>query len=63
MTAQFTREGTLTKTTERAASTWRGRLLAAWHRIRLTVQEMNYASRRVVERQAPWTVDDQWYNR
>jgi hypothetical protein len=24
---------------------------------------MNYASRRVVERQAPWTVDEHWYKR
>ena len=28
-----------------------------WHRIRMTVQEMNYAARRVVELQAPWIVD------
>jgi ATP/maltotriose-dependent transcriptional regulator MalT len=35
----------------------------ARHRMRLTVQEMNYASRRVVELRAPWSVDDQQYRR
>jgi hypothetical protein len=39
------------------AGSWR--LRWAWHKIRLTVAEMNYAARRVVELQAPWTVDDQ----
>jgi NAD(P)-dependent dehydrogenase (short-subunit alcohol dehydrogenase family) len=34
-------------------------LRGAWHKIRLTVAEMNYAARRVVELQAPWTVDEQ----
>jgi hypothetical protein len=32
-------------------------------RVRLAIQEMNYVSRRVVERQAPWTVDPGWYRR
>src|SRR5450755_3918724 len=27
------------------------------------VQEMNYAARRVIELQAPWSVDDQWHKR
>jgi hypothetical protein len=35
----------------------------AWHRIRLAIQEMNYASRRVVELQAPWSLDKQWHRR
>ncbi len=30
------------------------RIRRIWYRFRLTVQDMNYASRRVVERQAPW---------
>jgi hypothetical protein len=34
-------------------------LATAWHRIRLTAAEMNYAARRVVELQAPWSVDGQ----
>jgi hypothetical protein len=41
----------------------RGPLAAVWHRIRLAVREMNYASRRIVEVQAPWTVDEQWHQR
>ncbi len=41
----------------------RGRLHGVWHRIRLTVAEMNYATRRVVELQAPWTVDARWHDR
>ena len=24
---------------------------------------MNYAARRVIERQAPWSVDEQWHSR
>ena len=55
MTAQLTHEGTQASTTEPVASSVRG----PWHRIRLIVAEMNYAARRVVELQAPWTVDDQ----
>ena len=62
MTAQLTHEGTRA-TTELAAFTGRGPLRRAWRRIRLTVQEMNYASRRVVELQAPWSVDKQWHSK
>ena len=39
---------------------WSGRerLRCLWYRFRLTVAEMNYATRRTVEVQAPWiTVD------
>ena len=63
MSAQLTLKGTQAPTTEPAASAGRGRLRGALHRVRLTVQEMNYASRRVVEVQAPWSVDDQWHTR
>jgi hypothetical protein len=28
----------------------------------MTVAEMNYAARRVVELQAPWSVDKQWHS-
>jgi hypothetical protein len=40
---------------------WTGpeRLRCLWYRLRLTVAEMNYATRRVVELQAPWISDDQ----
>jgi hypothetical protein len=41
----------------------RGPFRGAWHRIRSAIQEMNYASRRVIELQAPWTVDKQWHGR
>ena len=39
---------------------WSGRerLRYLWYRLRLTVAEMNYATRRVVELQAPWISDD-----
>jgi hypothetical protein len=44
---------------ERAASrTGRSGLRRLWNRLCLTVQEMNYASRRIVEVQAPWISDD-----
>ena len=63
MSALLTHEGTQTSTTETVASAGSGRLREACHRIRLTVQEMNYASRRVVELQAPWIVDQQRHGR
>ena len=63
MSAQLTHEGTQAPATEPTAPAGRGRLRGAWHRVRLTVQEMNYAARRVVEVQAPWSVDDQWHSR
>jgi hypothetical protein len=39
---------------------WTGseRLRFFWYRLRLTVQEMNYAARRIVELQALWIADD-----
>ncbi|MGH3210518.1 MAG: hypothetical protein ACRDNO_22465 [Trebonia sp.] len=63
MSAQLTYEGTHAGTTESATAAGRGRLREACHRIRLAVQEMNYASKRIVELQAPWTVDQQWHRR
>jgi hypothetical protein len=38
---------------------WSGRerLRCLWYRLRLTVAEMNYATRRTVELQAPWISD------
>jgi len=38
--------------------TGRERLRFLWYRLRLTVAEMNYATRRVVELQVPWVSDD-----
>jgi hypothetical protein len=39
---------------------WSGRerLRCLWYRLRLTATEMNYATRRMVELQAPWIADD-----
>jgi hypothetical protein len=39
---------------------WSGpeRLRCLWYRLRLTVAEMNYATRRMAELQAPWISDD-----
>ena len=44
---------------------WSGheRLRCLWYRLRLTVAEMNYASRRLVERQIPWSADPQWHTK
>lgn len=63
MFAQLTHEATQAGTTEPTAPAGRGRFRGAWHRIRLAVQETDYASRRVVELQAPWSVDEQWHSR
>lgn len=38
--------------------TGRERLRFLRYRLRLTVSEMNYATRRIVELQAPWISDD-----
>jgi len=39
---------------------WSGRerLRCLWYRLRLTIAEMNYATRRTVELQAPWIADN-----
>jgi hypothetical protein len=63
MSTQLTYEVTQARTTQPTASAGRGRLRGAWHRLRLAAAEMNYASRRVVEVQAPWSVDEQWHSR
>jgi hypothetical protein len=38
--------------------TSRERLRCWWYRLRLTVADMNYATRRTVEVQAPWITGD-----
>jgi hypothetical protein len=48
---------------ELAALTRPGPLRLAFRRIFLAIREMNHASRRLAEVQAPWTVDAQWHNR
>jgi hypothetical protein len=63
MSAQLTYEGIQTKTSEPTAPASHGRIRGVWHHVRQTVQEMNYATRRVVEVQAPWSVDQQSHSR
>jgi hypothetical protein len=63
MSAQLTHEVTQARTTEPTAPAGRGPRRGAWHRIRMTAAEMNYAARRVIELQAPWSVDEQWHRR
>jgi hypothetical protein len=63
MSAQVFAKGTQFGTPESVTFAGQGRLRGAWHRIRQVVAEMNYGSRRIVEVQAPWTVDDQWHRR
>jgi hypothetical protein len=63
MTAQLTYEPTQAPTAEPATPARLGRLREACHRFHLAIQEMTYASRRVVELQAPWSVDEQWHRR
>ena len=50
---------TATRQLEKTVS-WTGpeRLRGLWYRLRLTVADMNYATRRVVEIQAPWAAGD-----
>jgi hypothetical protein len=59
MSALLTHETPQATTTQPAAPAGRG----PWHRIRQAVQQMNYAARRVVELQAPWSVDQQWHKK
>jgi hypothetical protein len=63
MLTQLANQGTQARTAEPVVGGGRGRLGAAWHRLRGAVQDMNYASRRVIELQAPWIVDDHWHSR
>ena len=63
MSALLTHQGTQASTTEPTAPADRGSFRGPWHRIRLIVQEMNYATRRVTELQAPWIVDQQRQSR
>jgi hypothetical protein len=63
MTTQVIHEEAQAAAIEPATTAGRGRLRNACHRIHRTVQEMNYASRRVVEVQAPWIVDAQWHRK
>jgi hypothetical protein len=63
MSVQLTRGEIQPGTIRPATAAGRGPFRGVWHRIRLAIQEMNYASRRVIELQAPWSVDKQWHDR
>jgi hypothetical protein len=63
MSALLTRERAQARTTEPVAPAGRGPLRGPWHRIRLTIQEMNHAAGWLVEPQAPRSVDRQWRSR
>ena len=45
---------------ETVSWTGRERLRCLWYRLRLTVAEMNYATLRMLELQAPWIADPRW---
>ena len=63
MSVQLIHQEIQTRTTEPTADAGGGRLRRVWHRIRLTVQELNYSARRIVEVQAPWIVDEKPHSR
>ena len=63
MSVQLIHEEIQTRTTQPTAAAGGGRLRSVWDRIRLTVQEMNYSARRIVEVQAPWIVDEKPHSR
>ena len=63
MSAQLTLEGPRVTAAEPASPARHGRLRKAWLRLCRTVQEMNYANRRLIEVQAPWSVDPRWHRR
>jgi hypothetical protein len=63
MSAPLTLEGPRITAAEPTAPARHGRLRKAWLRLRRAVQEMNYANRRLIDVQAPWSVDSQWHRR
>jgi hypothetical protein len=63
MSAQFTLKGPLVAAREPVVPGRPGWLRRTWFRSLRTVQEMNYANRRLVEVQAPWIADQEWHRR
>lgn len=63
MSAQFTLKGSHVATRQPVATGRPGWLRRTWLRSLQTVQEMNYANRRITEVQAPWIVDPEWHRR
>jgi hypothetical protein len=63
MTAHLAPEETQARTVQPAVPARPGWLRRVWHQIRAAVAEMNYVSRRAVEVQTPWAVDDRWHTK
>jgi hypothetical protein len=63
MSAQFTVKGPHVVARQPVTTSRPGWLHRAWLRSLRTVQEMNYANRRLTEVQAPWIVDPEWHRR
>jgi len=61
--AQHAHKGTPARMTQPAIPAGSGRLRETRRRIRLTIQEMDYESRRVVELRAPRSIDQQWHGK
>jgi hypothetical protein len=59
MTAQLTHQAAQAQSASPASPAGRGRPATVFGRIVLAVQEMNYATLRMGELQAPWSVDKQ----
>jgi hypothetical protein len=58
MTHSHTTEHQVQRAGELVQWTGHERLRFLWYRLRLTISEMNYATRRLVELQAPWISDE-----
>jgi hypothetical protein len=59
MSAQLLSDRIETTTAQPVTTPSHGRLRGAWHRIRRTVQDMNYATGRIAELTAPWAASPQ----
>jgi hypothetical protein len=63
MSAQLTYEAPPARIAEPTAPASLGWLAGRGTGVRAALQEMNYGTRRLMEVQAPWTVDPQWHRR
>jgi hypothetical protein len=63
MSAQFTLKGPHVVARQPVTTSRPGWFRRAWFRSLRTVQEMNYANRRLTEVQAPWITDPEWHRR
>ena len=63
MSSQLTLKGPHVIASEPVSPGRPGWLRGAWLRSLRTVQEMNYANRRLMEVRAPWIADPEWHRR